>query len=148
MFGRLGYSANPLFSEFRRLEHELDELFGGSTAWSGGIRSLPPGTFPAVNVGNTEQGVSVYLFAPGVDPKSLEVTLQQNVLSVSGKREVAVEKDATYYRQERFSGTFNRVITLPDDVDAEKVEATYRDGVVQISVKRRESAKPRQIEIQ
>jgi HSP20 family protein len=147
MFGRLMFSENPLFAEFQRLEQELDEFFGSSTPWTGGIRSLPPGTFPAINVGSTGESVTVYVFAPGIDPKALEISLQQNVLSVSGQREVPVDEHATYYRQERFGGTFRRVISLPEEVDPEKVEATYRDGIVQITVKRRESAKPRQIEI-
>lgn len=147
MFSRLTYSENPLLDPFRRLEQELDEVFGGATPWTGGIRSLPPGTFPTINVGTTDESVTVYLFAPAIDPKSLNISMQQNVLSVSGHREVPVQPNATYYRQERFSGDFRRVIGLPDDVDPDKVEATYRDGVVQITVRRRESSKPRQIEI-
>jgi HSP20 family protein len=148
MFSRSGFSDSQLFSDLRRLEQEFDDLMGGNTPWSGGIRSLPPGTFPAINVGSTDDQVSVYVFAPGVEPKALDIELQQNVLSVKGKRDVAVEKGATYYRHERFSGEFHRVLTLPDDIDPDKVEATYRDGILQISVRRRESAKPRQIEVQ
>jgi HSP20 family protein len=147
MFSRFGFSDSSLFSDLRRLEQELDDMVGGGTPWSGGIRSLPPGTFPAVNVGSTDDQVTVYVFAPGVDPKALDIQLQQNVLSVSGQRDVAQEKGATYYRQERFGGEFRRVLTLPEDVDPDKVDAVYRDGIVQISVRRRESAKPRQIEI-
>jgi HSP20 family protein len=146
MFGTL-YSETPLLSQFRRLEQDLDEVYGAGTAWSGGIRSLPPGTFPAINVGSTDQGVTVYLFAPGIDAKKLDISIQQNVLSISGSREVA-NGEGMYYRRERFNGEFRRVISLPDDVDPDKVEASYRDGIVQISVRRRESAKPRQIAIQ
>ena len=141
------YSENPLLAQFRRLEEELDQVFGGATPWTGGIRSLPPGTFPAINVGGTEDSVAVYLFAPGIDAKKLEISIQQNVLTVSGEREVPRDDAATYYRQERFGGEFRRVISLPDDVDPDKVEASYRDGIVQITVRRRESAKPRQIAI-
>jgi HSP20 family protein len=147
MFGRISFPESSLFSDMRRLEQELDDVFGSGTPWSGGIRSLPPGTFPAVNVGSTDDKVTVYVFAPGIDPKSLDIQLQQNVLSVAGKREAAVDKGATYYRQERFSGEFRRVLTLPDDVDSEKVNARYRDGIVEITVNRRESAKPRQIQV-
>jgi HSP20 family protein len=146
MFGRLTYFENP-FAEFRRLEQELDQIFGDSTPWAGGIRSLPAGTFPAVNVGSTGGSVTVYLFAPGLDPKSLDVSLQQNMLSISGQRDVPVDPSATYYRQERFRGAFRRTIGLPEDVDPDQVEAQYRDGIVQITVRRRESTKPRQIEI-
>jgi HSP20 family protein len=146
MFGSV-YSENPLLAQFRRLEEELDEVFGGATPWTGGIRSLPPGTFPAINVGGTQDSVTVYLFAPGIDAKKLDISIQQNVLTVSGERNVPREDEATYYRQERFGGEFRRVISLPDDVDPERVEASYRDGIVQITVRRRESAKPRQIAI-
>jgi HSP20 family protein len=146
MFGSV-YSENPLLAQFRRLEEELDEVFGGATPWAGGIRSLPPGTFPAINVGGTEDDVTVYLFAPGIDAKKLEISIQQNVLTVSGEREVPRDDEATYYRQERFGGEFRRVLSLPDDVDPDRVDASYRDGIVQISVRRRESAKPRQIAI-
>lgn len=146
MFGSY-YSESPLLTQFRRLEQELDEAFGSGTPWSGGIRSLPPGTFPAINVGSSEHGVMVYLFAPGIDPKKLDISMQQNVLSISGAREATEEKD-NYYRRERFSGEFRRVISLPDDVDPDKVEASYRDGIVQIRVQRRESARPRQISVQ
>jgi HSP20 family protein len=147
MFGSSLYSESPLLAQFRRLEEDLDEVFGSATPWTGGIRSLPPGTFPAINVGSTEDNVTVYLFAPGIDAKKLNISIQQNLLTVSGEREVARDDDATYYRQERFGGEFRRVISLPDDVDPDNVEASYRDGIVQITVRRRESAKPRQIAI-
>ena len=141
-------SETPWFGELRRLEQELDALFGGNTPWSGGIRSLPAGTFPAINVGSTDGKVTVYVMAPGIEPGSLDIILQQNVLSISGTRQIPIEPEATYYRQERYSGDFRRVVTLPDDVDPDRVDAVYRDGIVQISVQRRESAKPRQIAIQ
>src|SRR5688572_12053087 len=147
MFGSL-YSESPLLSQFRRLEEELDEIFGSTTPWAGGIRSLPPGTFPAINVGSTEDGVTVYLFAPGIDASKLDISIQQNLLTVQGDRKVSHAEDANYYRRERVGGEFRRVISLPDDVDPERVEASHRDGVVKIAVRRRESAKPRQISIQ
>jgi HSP20 family protein len=147
MFTRFGFPETSLFSEVRRLEQELDELLGGNTSWSSSIRSLPPGTFPAINVGSTDDQVTVYAFAPGIDPKSLDIQMQQNLLSISGRREEPSEEGATYYRQERFRGEFRRVLTLPDDVDADKVEAKYHDGIVEITVKRRETARPRQIAV-
>lgn len=147
MFTSFRYTESPLFSEFQRLEQQLDEFFTGSTPWAGGIRSLPPGTFPAINVASTADSVMVYLFAPGIDAKSLEISLQQNLLSVSGRREASPASNATYYRTERFDGDFRRVIALPEDIDPDKVDATYRDGIVEIRVKRHESSKPRKIEI-
>jgi HSP20 family protein len=147
MFTSFRNRESPLFSEFQRLEQELDEFFTGATPWAGGIRSLPPGTFPAVNVASSADTVTVYLFAPGIDPKSLEISLQQNVLSVGGRREASPASNATYYRNERFEGEFRRVIALPEDIDPDKVEASYREGIVEIRMQRRESSRPRQIEI-
>ena len=146
MFGISSSMPGSLYDELWRLQQEVDELFG---SWSSplGIRSLPRGSFPAVNVGQTPERVDVYLFAPGIDPKSLDISMQQNLLTVSGKRELKVEEEASYYRQERFAGEFRRVISLPEDVDPERVQAKYVDGIVQIGIQRRESARPRQIEI-
>jgi HSP20 family protein len=147
MFTSFSTRESPLFGEFQRLEQELDEFFAGATPWAGGIRSLPPGTFPAVNVASSADNVTVYLFAPGIDAKSLEISLQQNVLSVSGRREATQSPQATHYRNERFEGAFRRVIALPEDIDPDKIEASYRDGIVEIRVQRRESSRPRRIEI-
>jgi HSP20 family protein len=135
-----------LFEELRRMEQGMDDWFGRYSS-PAGIRSVSRGTYPATNVGGTEKEVQVYLFAPGIDPKKLQVSIQQNLLLVAGERKSARNEKATYYRQERYEGEFRRVITLPDDVDSERVEATYRDGVLQISVPRREAARPRQIQI-
>jgi HSP20 family protein len=147
MFGSLTGFPNSLFDEFWRLQQEMIEGIFGDGARLGGIRSLPHGSFPEINVINTADTVQVYLFAPGVDSKALNVSLQQNLLTVEGKRPIPLEEKATYYRQERFGGDFRRVISLPEDVDPERIEARYREGIVQVIVQRRKLANPRQIEI-
>jgi len=147
MFGSLwGSFDTSLFDEFRRLESEMDQLFGRGSL-PAGIRAMRRGTFPPINVGATPERVDVYLFAAGLDPKSLDISIQQNLLAVSGERKVPVDEAADYYRQERFDGEFRRVITLPDDVDPDRVEAKYRDGVLQITVQRREAVRPRQVTV-
>jgi HSP20 family protein len=146
MFGTPSNTPSSVFDELWRLQQEVDGLFGSFGAPLG-IRSLPRGSFPAVNVGQTPDRVEVYLFAPGIDPKSLDISIQQNLLTVSGSRELKPQAEADFYRQERFSGEFRRVIGLPEDVDPERVDAKYADGIVQVGVKRREAARPRQIEI-
>ena len=143
MFGSLTNYGDSLFDEFRRMQ---DELFGRSP-WPAGIRSVSRGTYPPINVGATPEQVDVYLFAAGLDRQTLDISLQQNLLTVAGERKAPAGKDAGYYRKERFDGAFRRVITLPEDVDPEQVEASYRDGVLQIHVQRREAARPRQIEV-
>ena len=145
MFGTL-FSSN-VFDDVRRLENELDQLLSRSP-YSTGIRAVPRGTFPPVNVGATPEQVDVYLFAAGADPKSIDVSIQQNLLTVTGSRRVSVNPDADYYRRERYDGDFHRVIALPDDADPDQVDARYRDGVLHITVRRRQAVKPRQVQIQ
>jgi HSP20 family protein len=147
MFGSLLSSFdNNLFDDFRRLESEMGDVFG-TMAWPTGIRAVRRGTFPPINVGATQDRVDVYLFAAGLDPRKLDLSIQQNLLTVSGSRKLQAHDDAEYYRRERFDGEFRRVVTLPDDVDPDRVDAKYRDGVLQITVQRRESARPRQIQV-
>jgi HSP20 family protein len=146
--GLWGYE-HPLSGQIRRLEEELDALFatGPSLTGTRNIRSFPGGAFPAVNVAATPEAIMVYLFAPGLDPKSFDISIQQNLLSIAGTREIPVDESATYYRRERFSGEFRRAITLPEDADPEHVEAKYSNGILLVTIGRRESAKPRQIEV-
>lgn len=144
MFGTFYGLDGGLFDEFRRLQEQIDNLFDQWPATTG-VRSLAGAAFPPINVASTPDEFEIYLFAGGLDPKKLEISVQQNLLTVTGERQVPVNEAATYYRRERFEGEFRRVVTLPDDADPDRVDARYRDGVLQISVKRKESAKPRMI---
>lgn len=135
-----------IFSELDRLQRQL-MTFDNSAS----IRGLGGGSFPAVNVGSTPGSVEIYAFAPGVDPNSLDVSLERGVLSISGERRSDLpgrEEKVSVHIDERFAGRFRRVISLPDDVDAETTSATYNDGVLHITIKRRASAQPRRITIQ
>ena len=133
-----------VFAELDRLQREMQQSFDLSPS----IRGLPRG-FPAMNVGSSPKSVEVYAFVPGIDPASLDVQIEKGVLTIAGERkvEVAPEK-ATVHIDERFAGPFRRVVTLPDDVDAGAVEAKYRDGVLHISIARKEAVQPRRIAIQ
>jgi len=146
MFGSLSNYDGSLFDQFRRMEQQIDELFGRGGSLPG-IRSVTTGTFPPINVGATPEKVDVYLFSPGMDSKDLDVSIQQNLLTVAGTRKTAEPENVKYYRKERFNGDFRRVITLPEDIDPERVEAKYADGILHIAVARREASKPKQIEI-
>jgi len=146
MFGSLT-NFDKLFEEFRRMEQQMDELFGSGTQ-PPAIRSVARGTFPPINMGAAADGIDIYVYAAGMDLKSIQLNIQRNLLTVAGEREVPADENATYYRQERFSGPFRRVIALPEDVDPDRIEAKYRDGILQITARRRESAKPRQITVQ
>jgi len=136
--------------DFQRLRHELDDLFG-AVGMSTGIRSVAPGSFPAINVGKLPQSMEIYAFAPGIDASSIEVTVDRGVLTLAGERAPALpasDAKVNVYSRERASGRFRRAISLPDDADPSKVQASYRDGVLHISVARRDAPVPTRIAIQ
>lgn len=139
-----------VFGDFDRLRRELDDLFG-TAGLPTSIRSAAPGAFPALNIGNTPTSVEIYAFAPGIDAQQIEVTIDRGVMTIAGERPSALPEDdakVNVYGNERFAGPFRRAISLPDDIDPAKVDATYRDGVLRISVARRESALPKRVKVQ
>ena len=141
---------NSLFGQFERLRRELDDVFGGS-GLPNSIRSVAPGTVPALNVGRTPNSVEIYAFAPGLTASKIEVTLDRGVLRISGDRVSGIPEDdpkLQVYTRERGAGSFTRAISLPDDVDPAHVNASYKDGVLRVSVARRESAQPKRITVQ
>ena len=145
MFGsQLGNGG--LIQDFWRLEQEMDELLG-RWAWPLGIRSTARGSFPPMNIGVTPDNVEVYFFAPGLDPKTIDISVQQNVVTVSGERQAEAKADRTWFRKERFDGAFRRVLNLPEDVSPDRIRARYQNGVLYVTAERPESAKPRKIEI-
>ncbi len=139
-----------LFGQLERLRRELDDAWGVSGLPSS-IRSVAPGTVPAVNVGRTPSSVEVYAFAPGLDASKIEVTLDRGVLRIAGERASGIPDDEArvqVYTRERGSGSFTRAISLPDDIDPAQVDASYRDGVLRVSVGRSASAQPKRITVQ
>jgi len=150
MYASLLDHPNSLFGQFERLRRELDDVFGVSGLPSS-IRSVAPGTLPAINVGRTPTSVEVYAFAPGLDASKIDVSLDRGVLRIAGDRASGIpanDPKVQVYTQERGAGGFTRAISLPDDVDPNHVNASYRDGVLQISIARRESAQPKRITLQ
>ena len=136
-----------LFAEVERLQREMQQAFD---TVSPSIRGFARG-YPALNVGSTPTSVEVYAFAPGIDPAKIEVRLERGVLTIEGERAPLAppgDGKTTLHVKERFQGRFSRVLSLPDDIDPGAVNAKYRDGVLRISVQRRESAQPRRIEVQ
>ena len=139
--------SRDLFAELERLQREMQQAVDVSPS----IRGFGRGGFPALNVGGTPQSVEIYAFAPGLDPASLNVNLDRGVLTISGERKASLpapEEKAAVHINERFAGRFSRVVSLADDLDPNAVSADYRDGVLHVSVKRRESAQPRRITVQ
>lgn len=139
-----------LFGQFDRLRRELDDVFGVAGLPSS-IRSVAPGTVPALNVGRTATSVEIYVFAPGLDASKIEVTLDRGLLRISAERASAIptgDPQVNVYTRERGTGSFTRAIALPDDVDPAQVKASYCNGVLQVSVARRESTQAQRITVQ
>jgi HSP20 family protein len=142
-------SADP-FGDLDWFQRQVEQTLGGR-AWPSSIRAAGRGAFPPINMGTRADAVEIYAFAPGLDPSRIEVSVDRGLLTIAGERapELPPENDkVNVYAAERFSGPFRRVVSLPDDADASRVEAKYRDGVLRISVPKRESAKPRRVEVQ
>lgn len=139
--------SNDLFSELQQLQQQMQRAFDAGN----GIRGGGIAGYPMLNVGKTPESVELYAFAPGLDPASIDVSLERGVLSIAAERKSdlpARDEKTTVHINERFAGRFRRVISMPEDVDPGNVSAQYKDGVLHIQLKRHESAQPRRIAVQ
>jgi HSP20 family protein len=132
------------FAELRRLQDEMLQLFDSSLA-----RRPFNGVFsPAVDVSEDKDNVIVKADLPGLTKDDVEITLQDNVLTLRGEKKQQTErKEENFYRMERVHGTFSRSFELPVAVNANKVAATFKDGVLHITLPKAEEAKPKQIKV-
>ncbi|GAB7549075.1 Hsp20/alpha crystallin family protein [Cupriavidus sp. 8B] len=142
------FFGTDLFSELDRMQRQMASLFGG---FPSSIRSGRFGAFPPVNIGATDDSIEIVAFAPGIQQDKFEVSIDKGLLTISGEREAAHAEDdpeVRLYAQERFVGTFRRVVELPQSADPDKVQARYGNGCLSISVGKRESSKPRAITVE
>ncbi len=148
----VGPEQSPLLSfqqEFNRLFDEFWNEWGMMTpdGGAGGMRAFQP----RVNVQESDDAYAISAEIPGMDEKDLSIELQGNTLLLKGEKKMEEEKkEGGYIRRERRSGSFQRVITLPVEVEHEKATASYKKGILQITVPKAEKARTtrRQIEIQ
>jgi HSP20 family protein len=139
-----------LSEQLETMQRLLSRSFGLDGA-PGSIRSVAYGAFPEINVGRTPTSVEVFAFAPGIDAASIDVTIERNVLKISGSRASAIparDAQVQLYSNERPVGRFSRAVSLPDDVDPLKVQATYRNGVLRVSIALSAAAQPQRIAVQ
>jgi len=155
MYPSMLRTAGDWFADFEQLQDRIDELLTGRSTPSS-IRAVGrAGAFPALNVGTSAEALEIYAFAPGIDPKSIDVSVEKGLLAVSGERAAqsgnassgGKSEERNSYANERFSGRFRRVVALPEDADPSRVEASYRNGVLKVVVPKRESSRPRQIQV-
>jgi HSP20 family protein len=141
--------SGDLFDDISQLQERLDQVFGGRAQGSS-IRAVSrAGAFPALNVGTWADALEIYAFAPGIDAKSVQLSVEKGLLSISGERGANDPEAAgvQVYARERFRGPFRRVVELPDDADPSRAQATYKNGVLKVVIPKDESSKPRQIPV-
>jgi HSP20 family protein len=126
-----------------RLRREMNRLLSGhlsGTAVASG--------FPAMNVWTNEDGAVVTAELPGIDPKGIDISVNNDTLTVTGCRQPQeLQEGVTYHRRERGCGSFSRSFQLPFQVEAGKVSASFERGVLQITLPRAEADKPRKIAV-
>ena len=149
MYASLTRFPGDMLADFEALQRQVEQVIG-NRGWPSSIRAAERGAFPPINMGVTQDAVEIYAFAPGIDAAKLEVNVDRGVLTIAGERANELPQPSekvSVYADERFAGPFRRAISLPDDADSSRIDANYRDGILRISVPKRENAKPRRIEI-
>jgi len=134
-------------SDARRLNQLIDEAFTGwpfvAPNWS-----APAAWVPATDVFENQEGIKIVTELPGIDPAQVNLTLENNVLTIRGEKQQAAEEQTTkVHRYERSYGSFERAFTVPSTVDADKVEAKFEHGVLTVTLPKAERAKARQIPV-
>ena len=140
----VNYNNNEIGSiwhDVNRLQNEFNKIFA----------DLPVnGQFPAVNLYSNAEKAAVVAEIPGVHPENLDVTVSGDVVTISGERSHGFESDKDYeqYRSERYIGKFSRTFKLPYSIEADKVKAHIKNGVLLLELPRAESEKPRKVAVQ
>ena len=135
-------------AELNRLRREIDRLFEEPFSFLAPSTSFFEGWTPAVDIYEDNDKYVVKVELPGIKNEDIDVSLDDNTLTISGERKQEEEKkEGDTYRSERYFGRFQRSVTLPARVDANNIEAIYKDGVLTITVPKTEEAKPKQIEV-
>ena len=136
------------FGAMDLLRNKMDRLFSDDDrsdfySPASTLRSNSPRT----NLLESGDRFEVQVEVPGISKDDLNIKIQGNYLEISGKRSVETPEGYKIHRNERGSSTFSRSFTLPNDIDAEKVEAALKDGILYLTLPKSETAKPRQITI-
>ena len=136
------YRVPSVWRELNQIQRDMNRVFDGYSP----VRTRIAPSYPALNIWSSEEGLVVNAEVPGIDVEDIEISVVGETLTLSGARKSEdLEEGARYHRQERGYGKFNRSVELPFPVDIDKVEATFKNGVLQISLPRSEADKPKKI---
>jgi HSP20 family protein len=131
-----------------RLNRIFEDAFRGNRGPSDEEWALGGSWAPSVDIYEQEGNLVLKAELPGIDPKDVDVRVENNVLTLRGERKLDTEvKKESYHRVERSYGAFSRSFTLPNVVDTDKIRAEFKDGVLRLVLPKKEEAKPKQISI-
>jgi HSP20 family protein len=138
---RSSFRPRTLSDEFRRIQDEMNRLFSGS-------RYPAAAEYPALNVWSNDVDTVITAELPGIEPDDIQLSVVQNTLTLRGERKAEELKEGeSYHRRERREGKFVRTLELPFEVDGDKVEAAFTNGVLSVKLPRAEAHRPKKIEI-
>ena len=137
------------FRDMVTLREKMNRLFEDAFTARGDDKEITTSTWmPAVDIFENENELVLTAEIPGIDEKDIEIKIEDNTLTLKGERKFEKEtKEENYHRIERSYGSFYRAFTLPNYVDPEKVQAQHENGVLKISMPKREEVKPRTVKI-
>jgi HSP20 family protein len=134
------------FRDLRDIQQRMSALLEGRLPGAFGVER-GTSTFPPLDIRQDVESVYVVAEVPGVSLESLDVSITGDTLTIKGERKAGEVPEQKYHRRERPFGHFTRLVSLPARVDAEKIHATLKDGILTIALPKAESAKPRQIKV-
>jgi HSP20 family protein len=138
---------NPVYQLRNEMDRLVSDFFGPAAGAMTARMATPARSFPMLNV--WEEGDNLYAEAevPGLKNEDIDISVVGNELTIRGRRGEPAREGVAYHRQERGVGEFNRVLRLPIEVDADKVEASLEDGILLVKLPKAESAKPKKIKV-
>ena len=146
MFNMPAFGGRNLFNELESMRRRFDRMM---SEWPATPRALAgAGVFPLVNV--TEDADKFYLRAelPGVKSDALDIQATGKTIAISGERKIAEQgTTARYHRREREAGKFSRILQIPGEIDADRIEARLENGILTVAIPKAEAAKPRQVKV-
>jgi HSP20 family protein len=137
------------FKDFDRMRKEMDRLWG-SFLEAGSRRRGEDGSewYPSLDITETKNEVVVKAELPGMDPKDIDISLSDGMLTIKGeKKQEREEKEENYHLVERSYGSFTRSVALPKEVKHDKISASYKNGVLKIVLPKSEEAKQKEVKI-
>ncbi|UCG91836.1 MAG: Hsp20/alpha crystallin family protein [candidate division WOR-3 bacterium] len=135
------------FRELVSLRDDMDRLF--RSFFGGPLEEVEGFWAPVIDIEEDNDSYYVRAEVPGIKKEEIKISVRGNALSLSGERKQESEtKNKTFHRVERSYGRFKRTISLPSEIDAEKVKATYKDGILTVTLPKPESTKPKEIEVE